>query len=107
MDIVMVLLDAAPESTIILDKLGRTPLQVFMPFSKLKNENGMLPLHFQAAHSKSLTVNFLKFLVSAYPDSIDVPDNRGMLPYQYAFINNKFLSVDVLMYFVLINIQRV
>jgi ankyrin repeat protein len=107
MDIVMVLLDAAPESTIILDKLGRTPLQVFMPFSKLKNENGMLPLHFQAAHSKSLTVNFLKFLVAAYPDSIDVPDNRGMLPYQYAFINNKFLSVDVLMYFVLINIQRV
>ena len=105
LDIIMALVDAAPESATILDNWGRTPLQLLMPLAKVKDRNGMLPLHFQAAHSKTLTVNFLKFLIAAYPDSIDVRDNRGMLPFQYAFIN-KSLSVDVLMYFVEMNLQR-
>ena len=69
-DIAMVLLDADPESATITDSLGRTPLQLLMPLAKVKDRNGMLPLHFQAAHSKTLTVNFLKFLTAAYPDSI-------------------------------------
>ncbi len=76
-----------------------------MPVPKRRDENLMLPLHFQAANSKFLTVSFLKFLIAAYPDSIDVRDDREMLPFQYAFLN-KSLSVDVLMYFVEMNLQR-
>jgi len=104
-DIVMALFDAAPEIATTKDKWGRTPIAVLMPVAKSRDENGMLPLHFQAAHSKFLTVSFVKFLIAAYPDSIDVRDNRGMLPFQYTFLN-KSLSVDVLMYFVEMNIQR-
>eukprot|EP00590_Aulacoseira_subarctica_P000554 CAMPEP_0172414548 /NCGR_PEP_ID=MMETSP1064-20121228/1204_1 /TAXON_ID=202472 /ORGANISM="Aulacoseira subarctica , Strain CCAP 1002/5" /LENGTH=368 /DNA_ID=CAMNT_0013151275 /DNA_START=43 /DNA_END=1149 /DNA_ORIENTATION=- len=105
LDIAMVLLDAAPESATITDTFGKTPLQNLIPVAKRKDENGMLPLHCQAAHSKSLTVNFLKLLIAAYPDSIGVRDDRGMLPFQYAFINNKSLSLDVLMYFVEMSID--
>lgn len=101
-DMVMVLLDAAPESAAIQDKWGRTPLQLLMPVAKLRDENGMLPLHFQAGHSKSLTVSFLKFLIAAYPMSIHVQDNQGILPVQYAF-TNKSLSIEVIMYFIQIS----
>ena len=76
-----------------------------MPVAKLKDENGMLPLHLQAAHSKSLSVGFLKFFIDAYPESIETRDKCGMLPFQYAFIN-KSLSVDVLMFFVETNLPR-
>jgi ankyrin repeat protein len=105
LDIIMALVDAAPESATILDNWGRTPLQLLMPLAKLKGENGMLPLHFQAAHSKTLTASSVKFWIAAYPDSIDVLDDRGMLPVQYACIN-KSLCVDALMYFVEMQFQR-
>eukprot|EP00590_Aulacoseira_subarctica_P003828 CAMPEP_0172419350 /NCGR_PEP_ID=MMETSP1064-20121228/5771_1 /TAXON_ID=202472 /ORGANISM="Aulacoseira subarctica , Strain CCAP 1002/5" /LENGTH=403 /DNA_ID=CAMNT_0013158777 /DNA_START=154 /DNA_END=1365 /DNA_ORIENTATION=+ len=98
-DIVMALLDAAPEIVTTKDQWERTPLELFMPVAKRRDENGMLLLHFQAAHSTFLTVSFLNFLIAAYPRSIDERDNRGMLPFQYAFLN-KSLSVDVFMYFV-------
>ena len=64
----------------------------------------MLPLHFQAAHSKTLTLSFLKLVIAAYPGSIHVHDGCGMLAFQYAF-TSKSLSIDVLMYFVEMNID--
>ena len=82
--------------------LGRTPLQLLMPLAKVKDRKGMLPLHDLAACSTILTVNFLKLLIAAYPNSLYVQDNSGMLPLQYALIN-KSLSVDILMYFVEMN----
>jgi len=105
LDIAMALLDEAPESATITDKWGRTPFQLLISVAKVQDKNGMLSLHFQAAHSQSLTVSSLKFLIAAYPDSIDVRDDRGMLPFQYAFIN-KSLSVDVVSYFVEMSINH-
>jgi len=79
-DIVMALFDAASEIASTNDKWRRTPIELLMPVAKSRDENGMLLLYFLAAHSKFLTVSFVKFLIAAYPNSIDVRDNRGMLP---------------------------
>jgi len=101
-DIGMVLLDANPESAFVTDKMGRTSLQLLMPLAKVEDKKGELLLHALAARSTILTVNFVKLLIAAYPDSLYVQGNSGMLPFQYAFMN-KSLSVDVLMYFVEMN----
>jgi len=49
LEIALALLDEAPESTAITDKLGRTALQLLMSVAKVQNKNGMLLLHFQVA----------------------------------------------------------
>jgi ankyrin repeat protein len=100
LDIVIVLLEASPpESSTVTDKQGRTPSQILKPVASHKDERGMLLLHHLAAHSKSFSANFLNLLISAYPQSIAVPDNHGMLPFHHACLNTA-LSLDVLMLFV-------
>jgi ankyrin repeat protein len=100
LDIVVALLEASPpESSTVTDKQGRTPSQILKPVASHKDERGMLLLHHLAAHSKSFCANFLNLLISAYPESIAVQDNHGMLPFHHACLNTA-LSLDVLMLFV-------
>mmetsp|Transcript_17155 Transcript_17155/g.24452 ORF Transcript_17155/g.24452 Transcript_17155/m.24452 type:complete len:235 (+) Transcript_17155:69-773(+) len=99
-NVIMAALDASPPlSANTKNRCGSTPLQMFMRTAETKDENEMLPLHFMAAYSKNLTVSFLEFLIAAYPRGIELKDDRGILPLQYAFLN-KSSSVEVLMHFV-------
>lgn len=97
-NIAMVLLDAYPESSNIKDNQGRTAWQLLKPMAANRDDYGMLPLHHQAACPRGLTVNSLKFLFKAYPESIALPDNWGMLPFHHACLNTAS-SIDVLMLF--------
>lgn len=96
---VLALVNANPASCTVRDNLGRTPWQIFHKAASMKDMNGMLLLHHQAAYSTTLSRNSLDFFFSAYPESISVPDNHGLLPFHYACLNFS-LSMDVLMLFV-------
>jgi ankyrin repeat protein len=102
-DVVVLLIDVNPESVAIVDNEGRTPTPSlhFSQAASQKDENGMLLLHRLAARptSNGITINMLYFLVNAYPESISVPDNSGMLPFHHACLNT-LSSVDILTDFI-------
>lgn len=102
MDIVMVLLNEDPDISTVKDYRGRTPSQLLTESASRTDGYGKIPLHHYAAHcssSKGFTLNFLTFLISAYPEGISLPDDRGMVPFHYACLNQA-LSLDILMVFV-------
>jgi hypothetical protein len=55
--IIEMLLQAAPESSMVTDNQGRTAPQLLKPVASLMDETGMLLFHRQAARSKGLTTN--------------------------------------------------
>jgi len=94
-DIVMVLLNANPESLMVTDNQGRTAAQLFQPVASTKDENGMFPLHHQAARG-TLTVHSLTLFFMAYPEAISLEDGSGMLPFHHVCLNPPS-SIDLLM----------
>jgi hypothetical protein len=60
----------------------------------------MFLLHHLAATSDSLTEKSMLLLFNAYPDSIQIPDKNGMLPFHHAFLNQGVASLEVLMLFI-------
>ena len=98
LEVVMTLLEVNPETSTIVDNHGRTPSHLLQQVASQRNENGMYPLHHHAARGL-LTVNSLRLLFKASPESIALPDNHGMLPFHHAALNNAS-SLDVLKLFV-------
>ena len=98
-NLIALLIDFCPEAAGIADRHGKTPVQFFEAVASRRDERGMCLLHRLAAWSKGFSVSFLAFLITTYPDCMELPDNYGVIPYQYAF-QNKELSIEVLMYFV-------
>jgi ankyrin repeat protein len=101
LDIVMLLLHACPESYSIADKYGRTPSYLLKKGASQRDDNGMFLLHQRAASSVGFDAASFNFLFHAYPDSILIPDNNGMLPFHHACLN-KASSVDTLMSFLML-----
>ncbi len=101
LDIVILLLHTCPESYSIAVKNGRTPSYLFQKVALQREENGMCLLHQHAANSEGLDADSFNVLFHAYPDSILLPDNHGMLPFHHACLN-KASSVDTLMSFLML-----
>jgi len=98
-DLIALLLDSSPEAAAMVDRHGKTPVQFFQAAASRRDERGMCLLHRLAAWSKGFSVSFLVFLITAYPDCVELRDKYEIVPYQYAF-QNKALSIEVLMHFV-------
>jgi ankyrin repeat protein len=98
LEVVMTLLEVNPETSTIVDNHGKTPSDLLQQVASQRNENGMYPLHHHAARGL-LTVNSLRLLFNAHPESIALPDKHGMLPFHHAALNNAS-SLDVLKLFV-------
>jgi ankyrin repeat protein len=101
LDIVMLLLHACPESYSLADRYGRTPSCLLKKAASQRDDNGMLLLHRHAANSTDFDVNSFNLLFHAYPDSILIPDSRGMLPFHHVCLNEAS-SVDTLMSFLML-----
>jgi ankyrin repeat protein len=103
MDIVMILLNENHDCAIVKDDRGRTPLHLLTEAaSRTDDENGMIPLHHYAAYyspSQGFTLNFLTFLLRAYPEGASLPDTHGLLPFHHACLN-RTISIDILMIFI-------
>jgi ankyrin repeat protein len=95
-EIVLTLVNANPMCCSVVDNFGRIPSQIFRKVASTKDSKGMLLLHHQAIESKTLTINSLQYIFTAYPESISMPDSHGLLPFHYACLNTAS-SVNVLM----------
>ena len=96
-EIVMILLNANPESLMVTDQQNRIAAQLFQPVASTKGENGMFPLHYQASRG-TLTVHSLMLFFMAYPEAISLEDGYGMLPFHHVCLNTSS-SIDLLMSF--------
>jgi ankyrin repeat protein len=103
MDIVMLLFNENLDCAIVKDDRGRTPLHLLTEAaSRTDDKNGMIPLHRYAAYyspSQGFTLNFLTFLLRAYPEGASLPDTHGLLPFHYACLNQT-TSIDILTIFI-------
>lgn len=95
--VVMLLLDVNSGTSAKVDDKRNAPLHLFKEMVTRIDKNGMLLLHHIVAQSKSLSLNELKFLIEAYPESLDVSDNQNLLPFHYACLN-KDLPVELLLF---------
>jgi len=87
---------AYPESTIVQDNDGNTPLKYLTKAASHVDERGMLLLHREAAHFKGLNVEILPILFHANPEAIRLQDKLGLLPIHHASLNEAS-SLDALM----------
>mmetsp|Transcript_10121 Transcript_10121/g.14623 ORF Transcript_10121/g.14623 Transcript_10121/m.14623 type:complete len:171 (-) Transcript_10121:38-550(-) len=94
MALVFILVHVSPESCIVKDISGRTPVQLFRKEASSKHANGMLAMHNLAKSAKcangsieEFDYSLLLFLFQSYPESVSMPDDSGMLPFHYAALN--------------------
>ncbi len=99
---VMALVDASAESLTIQDNRGGTPLQLLTSAACNLVEKKLFPLHRLAARSHKLCKKSLQLLADYFPESITLPDKYGIIPFQYACLNQAS-SVGVLMHFILMS----
>ena len=94
--LILFLIQAYPESTIVQDNDGNTPLQYLKETASHIDKNGMSFLHHEAMHFSGLNVEMLHVLFHANPEAIRLQDKSGLLPIHYAILN-KASSLDALM----------
>jgi len=99
MALVFILVHVSPESCIVKDISGRTPVQLFRKEASSKHENGMLAMHDLARSARCRSArcangsiqdfgcSALLFLFQSYPESVSMPDDSGTLPFHYAALN--------------------
>ena len=104
--VVRLLLSRYPDSKLVVDKRGRTPLHFALgnaenpptpPLVKLlagemgestkwPDENAMLPIHYACAYGA--TVEVLTVLIHAWGESMQKTDSKGRIPLHYAMGNS-------------------
>lgn len=99
-DVAMILFDACPETSMVPDHQGTTPFLLLKRVASQKDKNGMFPMHrLSTCCVGPLTATSLSFLYHAYPESITLRDNQGMLPFHHACLNPE-TPLETLMLFV-------
>jgi len=119
LNIIQLLIDAAPASVRCQDNQGRMPLHCLCGSKAIKaneadelevlklligkhpeavrratnNNNGCLPIHIAG---KWRSLEFCRVLIEAYPGSERITDPAGKLPLYYACICNTFATVEYL-----------
>ncbi|KAK1734117.1 ankyrin repeat domain-containing protein [Skeletonema marinoi] len=116
LNIIQLLIDAAPDSVRSVTNRGRMPLhnlcmnKILDKAAALEiltlliekcpeairhaNNNGDLPIHIAAKTSKS--TEFFRMLIEAYPGSERITDPAGNLPLHYACADNTLATVEYL-----------
>jgi len=94
--IIMLLLNASPESTLVADNPSLSTS--IKRAAAHKDERGMLLLHHFAGCNKFFREDLLVCLFRSYPEAIAVPDNHGLLPFHHACLSAAS-TVETLMLF--------
>ena len=117
LNIIKLLIDAAPETVRSLSKKGSTPLHKLCKNTEVneataiqilqwliekypealqhaENDGGWLPIHIASWSKKS--PEFFRVLVEANPGSERTPDASGLLPLHWACYNNSLATVEYL-----------
>ena len=87
-NIATLILTESPKSATIKDNNGVTPSQLLKLAASRKDDAGKLLLHHQATRPEGFTEDSLMMLFRANPEAVALPDNKGMLPFFHACLNN-------------------
>ncbi len=89
-----------PDSCASVNKVGKTPKDLLKEAASYKDNAGRLLLHHLLAtgdvpwmYTFDLTEAVINFVADAYPNSVTVPDNNGMLPFHHACLS-RWCDID-------------